>query len=410
MAYFTTDFEELMRRIRDGLRSNDIEMVLEAFEAVSRFHPKRPVEQSICESIATIAANKRQYLLAERALDNIVDRVASFDESTPPELLSAMLKLAILRSRYLQRPATALPLVSLLSKVYPQGMEFICPELSRIERIFSLRVVEGNPPDALQTVLMSSRDSINTQEFGDAMAQLTGVHKFEFVRRMHPRSGRLLTGISGAERAEMVLDKAREMGVPAFYIADQALVQIRLKTKEFRAIALKDDGVEISLGIEKPILVPYGEISLFDAGRVQMIETVEEERKTRPMVTRMLMSEAGSYKRFAPSPEPRKREIERVYTFISLYTHGDDFVYMGNLDQITIARPYNYTGTVVKSKEEWLAENLLQLLPNAFFGYGAHLLAYDGMAGNWGEQQFKTPPEYADYIDWMVLLLRLGLL
>ena len=418
---FSTNFEELARRLADALKTRDEEMVLETYEAIARYHSKKELPRKPLEAIAGLAYSKHQYMLAERALAHLTGPPAEFAESVSkcPENCFAAVKLSYLLTRKLYKPQLAklyleTALKHLEHSVKPeQYSEYanLFPledplaaarnEREYISKLYEYRSPPDNPTDDLQTVALFGMQTLSSYRLAEDLAKRTGVHKYEFSRRINTRTGLILRSISGNDNAKVVSQMLDELDMPSFVVADKLVDALVPESRPVKQLGVRDEGIYMQMNYRDNVTIPWDDVVLFDGCKLRHTE----QKKEKPRRIRKYHYGGPGVSAGIIPQTPKTKIVESQLDYITVVSKNPFVLNVFNAHEGAILKKLTYDGEYrgPKSKPEWFAETVIQKC-NPIVGYGGHQLAYDGFAGDWRNLTYKSADEYLDHLAWLFLV------
>jgi hypothetical protein len=256
-----------------------------------------------------------------------------------------------------------------------------------------------------------SAEPYNAPEAAKELSRATGVPAFEFTRRFILRTGILLKNVAGAENAAMAVSVLRSTGVTCFYVEDSLVTRTLppvLKCQRFTATI---DGLTVGCaGRFQERLIPWSEVTVMDACRLTETTYEKEEPGALKRASIILTSDAHFGVAGAAAhatmrlSTPNTVKKERTKHFIAIYCDSIKGLFMLNLEEGAIVRPYNFLATTPKGKQEWLAEVMLERATDSVVGPGMHVLVRDGVGGDWSSAALRSYDDFIERLTWLSFL------
>ncbi len=473
MKKFTTNMIELLSRIAEACDTADDDLLLESYETLDFYHPKAMPRTEHLRRIVTVSLSRRQHCLADSALALMTTvEMANERESQRVLLLRAMnMSRNLLRKMEATAILTALIRTLGATSHVPESLAdrsggslsidstvavatkalstiatapdrdfsddlilsapdpFNIPditgtakrELQRILKLIAFREPSGNPPGDLQSVLLTSIETFDPGEVSRALSVATSVPVYEFTRRLCARTGVALAHVQGTQNARTVCTVLADRGIPSFHTSDEWLRQLVPVLTKCNRIEISEQGVTLLLSSScHPVNILWEDLGVIECVK---IHATEQQRVTKTGIARVgsVMSSPGwigvglgatgaaalaAYK--SGQPETVSRDI--VKHVMAIYSEKAELACYFDLDEGAIIRPYSFLATVVKPKEEWLAEALLLRATKALAGPGLHRLAAQGRTGRWHDLTLASADDIRHRMVWLTALKKLELL
>ncbi len=408
MRKFTTDYARLVAMLADDLRDGRPEYALETAEVLLRFHPEKPLPPDLVSAAASLAVERRQFLLASKLYGKLAGSPDELSADSEPAALDAAFRLGVILSRRLLQPHEAKPWFEALSALPFPRKEAVRAELDKLERLFAFREPDGNPRGERQMVALAAFADLTPTPLCDRVADALGVPLADVTTHFQPHSGIVFREFPDADAASAAVDVLQDMGLPAFHFAASLMERFVPEVKEVRSLKPEDDKLLLTSMLGRPpVELRWEDVHVFAAAKVRF---VEEKKVRKQGGGRMRPTGWGHYAVVPPSVVHERKEVFTEY--IVFITREPFVAWLFDNGKGSIMRPYTYGSgedAPPKGKEEWLAEMTIKKAENAFVSYGGHMLAYDGFAGDWRAQTFRSELEFGDLLRWFLIMKELKL-